>query len=80
MASWTPVIAFAKWWALETVLDWKTWIFFKKQSIRSLNNAIEEFEKFKFNSIAIKNYSKNFDKKYFQEKIINFIDKKISQE
>ena len=80
MASWTPVIAFAKWWALETVLDWKTWIFFKKQSIRSLNNAIEEFEKFEFNSIAIKNYSKNFDKKYFQEKIINFIDKKISQE
>ncbi|MDP5039093.1 MAG: glycosyltransferase [Candidatus Gracilibacteria bacterium] len=80
MASGTPTIAFGKGGALETVLEGKTGIFFKKQTVRSLNNAIEEFEKINFDNIAIKNYSKNFDKKYFQEKILNFINKKISQE
>ncbi len=28
MATGTPVIAYGKWWALETVIEWKTWTFF----------------------------------------------------
>ncbi len=77
MASWTPVIAYKKWWALETVVEWKTWIFFEEQTVESLNNAIGKFETQKFDSEYIKEYSKNFDKNIFKERILEFIESKI---
>ena len=43
-AAGTPVIAFGKGGALETVVDGVTGIFFKEQSVESLCHAIEEFE------------------------------------
>jgi len=77
MASGTPVIAYKKWWSLETVLDWITWIFFENQSIRSLNNAIKEFENMTFNPKKIKEHALKFDKKIFQKKLVDFIENKI---
>jgi len=77
MASWTPVIAYKKWWSLETVIDGKTWIFFENQSIRSINNAIDEFENMNFDYEEIREYALNFDKGIFKQKIIDFINKKI---
>lgn len=79
MASWTPVIAFWKWWALETVVSWETWIFFEEQTVESLNKAIEEFEKINFDYEKIRDYSKKFDKKVFQEKILKFISEKLEK-
>lgn len=76
MASWTPVIAYKKWWALETVVDLKTWIFFEKQDINSLNNAIDRFEKMTFDSDSIRNHALWFDKEIFKNKIINFVKEK----
>ena len=70
MASWTPVIAFWKWWALETVVNSETWVFFSEQTVESLNEAIERFDK-------IKKHSEKFDKKYFKQNILEFIEKKI---
>lgn len=78
MATWTPVIAYWKWWALETVIEWKTWIFFKEQTTSSLNNAIDRFEKMNFNYKDIREYSKNFDKEIFKSKIINFIKERTN--
>lgn len=43
-ASGTPVIAFGKGGALETVVSGKTGLFFKKQSTKSLCKAVEKFE------------------------------------
>ncbi len=77
MATWTPVIALKSGWALETIIDWKTWIFFENQNIRWLNNALEKFETMEFDAKYIKNHSLNFDKKIFQQKIIDFIENKI---
>ena len=77
MATWTPVIAFGKWWALETVVDQKTWIFFDKQTPESVNVAIEKFEKINFNHSAIRKHSENFDKKIFKENLLGFINKKL---
>lgn len=76
-ASWTPVIALKKWWVLETVLDKKTWIFFEKQTINSLNKAIKDFEKLKFDYKNIRKHAQNFDKKIFKENILNFIIEKL---
>lgn len=77
MASWTPVIAFWKWWALETVVDSETWVFFGEQTVESLNKAIERFEKLSFDYDKIKKHSEKFDKKYFKQNILEFIEKKI---
>lgn len=77
IASWTPVIAFWKWWALETVVDSETWVFFSEQTVESLNKAIERFEKLSFDYDKIKKHSEKFDKKYFKQNILEFIEKKI---
>lgn len=88
MASWTPVIAYEKWWALETVVTPSdsplnkgggiiTWVFFKNQSARSLNNAIDDFENIEFDSYKIREYALNFDKEIFKENILRFVVEKI---
>lgn len=80
MAAWTPVIAYEKWWATETVVDWVTWTFFKSQSVRSLNNAIEEFENMPFDSKVIREHAMKFDKEIFKENILRFVEEKIREE
>jgi glycosyltransferase involved in cell wall biosynthesis len=77
MATGTPVIAYGKWGALETVVDRQTWIFFKEQTVESLNATIEKFETLIFDSQKIRNHAQNFDKKVFKEKLLQFIDKKL---
>ncbi len=77
MASWTPVIAYWKWWALETVIEWKTWIFFNEQTTYSLNNAIEKFEIMSFDWWYIRKHAEKFDKEIFKKQIKDFIEEKI---
>lgn len=74
MASWTPVIAYWKWWALETVKDWKTGIFFENQTSNSLNKTIEKFETMIFDYEKIRNHSKKFDKVIFKNKFLELFD------
>jgi glycosyltransferase involved in cell wall biosynthesis len=76
MISGTPVVAFGKWWALETIIEWETGIFFKEQSADSLNNAIEKFESLKFDAKKIRKHAEKFDKSVFKEKILYFIKSK----
>ncbi len=79
MACWTPVIAYGKWWAKETIISGKTWIFFEEQNVESLNKAIEKFEKINFDKNSIIAQAEKFDKKIFQEKILDFIIEKIKK-
>ena len=79
MALGTPVIAYGKWWALETVLDRKTGIFFEKQSVESLNTTIEHFETLEFDSEGIKKYAEKFDKQIFKTEILEFIEEKLQK-
>lgn len=73
MATWTPVIAYGKWWALESVIDWETWVFFEEQTVDSLNKAIEKFEKMKFDYKNIRKHSEKFSKENFKKDILDFI-------
>ncbi len=73
MALGIPVIAYGKWWALETVIEWKTWVFFDEQNVASLNAWIEKFEWMDFDKSAIQDHAKTFDKKIFEQKIIDFV-------
>lgn len=79
MASWTPVIAYGKWWALETVIENKTWIFFDKQTIESLNKTIEQFETMQFNADEIRKHAEKFDKEIFKQNLYKFIQDKLKK-
>lgn len=77
MASWTPVIAYWKGWALETVENYKTWIFFEEQTVESLNYAIWKFENTEFDYKYIRKHAEKFDKEIFKRNILSFIDSKL---
>ena len=75
----TPVIAFAKGGALETVIQGKTGHFFNKQTPESLIKAIKEFEKMKFNPKIIRKNALKYDKNIFKKKIKSFVETKYKE-
>jgi len=77
-ASGTPVIAYAKGGALETVEEGRTGIFFKNQDPEDLEKAVLDFETYKWDPVAIRDYTKAFSKERFQDEFRNIIEK-ISQ-
>lgn len=71
-----PVIAFQAGGALESVVDGKTGVFFKKQNKDSLIDAIRRFDKMKFSEEEIMIHAQKFSKENFKKKIKEFIDDK----
>jgi glycosyltransferase involved in cell wall biosynthesis len=76
-ASGTPVIAYGKWGALETVIDWKTWVFFDIQTSQSLQKAIDQFESMTFDAFTIRKHAEKFDKSVFKNELLWFIGEKL---
>ena len=69
----TPVIAYEKWGALETVIEWKTGVFFDAQTSENLNRALEYFETLEFDSQAIRQHAEKFSKAVFQQNLLGVI-------
>lgn len=76
MASGRPVIALNRGGSLDSMKEGVTGIFFKEQTVESLSDAIERFEKMKFDPQKIREHAKKFDTKRFKEKIKTFIEEK----
>ena len=76
MACGRPVIAYGKGGVLDTVVDKKTGLLFKEQTVECLKEAILEFEKMKFDKIEIRNHALKFNEEAFREKISNFIEER----
>lgn len=66
-ASGTPVIAFAKGGALETIINKKTGLFFKHQTKKSLVKAVKEFESLNLNPNDCLLQAKKFSEATFLE-------------
>ncbi|MDD2486916.1 MAG: glycosyltransferase [Candidatus Gracilibacteria bacterium] len=82
MATGTPVIAYKKGGALETVrenhkLMPSTGVFFEQQTVESLNLAIDKFEKMVFEPKKLREYAYNFDVSIFRKDLMEFIESKI---
>lgn len=75
MSVGTPVIAFGRGGATESISEGKTGVFFNTQDVQSLVDAITKFEKLSFNAYDIRKQSEKFSKEIFEEKIKEFIDK-----
>lgn len=69
----TPVIAYGKGGALETVRDGESGIFFHEQTVSALNDGIERFEDMKWSAYDIRKYALKFDRAIFQKRIIDYI-------
>jgi glycosyltransferase involved in cell wall biosynthesis len=69
-----PVIAYQAGGVLDIIIDRKTGIFFKKQTVRCLIEAIKLSKKIKFNKEAISKHANRFSKTVFKEKIRKLVD------
>ncbi len=77
----TPVIAYGKGGSLETVIDGKTGIFFKEQTVESLLEAIKRFEQKEdsFDTIEIRKNAERFSKERFMREFKTFVEEKIKE-
>jgi glycosyltransferase involved in cell wall biosynthesis len=74
----TPIIAFGKGGALETVTE-KTGVFFGEQTVKSLNSAIVNFEKKTFSPSDCRASAERFSEEIFRENIRRFITEKYNE-
>lgn len=75
-AAGTPVIAFGKGAALETVLDQQTGLFFQEQTVASLCNAILEFETKTFDPQRARHQAERFNRERFIQEFRQFVTEK----
>ncbi len=81
MAAGTPVIAWKRGGAGESIIDNKTGILFNDQNAESIIDAVQRFEKSEtsFNPKIISEYASGFSRKVFEENISSFINKKMDE-
>jgi glycosyltransferase involved in cell wall biosynthesis len=81
MACGTPVIAFNKGGASETVNNSNLGILFNEQTPESIKDAVIKFESIqdKFNPAVINAHSIQFGRDIFEEKITKFINEKSNE-
>ena len=77
----TPVIAYGKGGALETVIKDKTGVFFYEQTVDSLIEAIKRFESVedKFDILEIRKNAEKFSKERFKLEFKSFVERKIEE-
>ena len=73
MASGTPVIAFDKGGAKETVIEGETGTFFDEPSADSLLCAMEQFDRDSFSPDKMRSHAEKFSRGRFEESIRNII-------
>jgi glycosyltransferase involved in cell wall biosynthesis len=74
LAGGVPLIAFGEGGALEYVKDKENGVLFHRQNVESLIDALDQFEKLKFNVPTIRNSAKQFEEEVFKikfDKILN---------
>jgi glycosyltransferase involved in cell wall biosynthesis len=79
MACGTPVIAYGKGGALETVTNGKTGLFFDSQEPVQVIKAIKNFQNMRFSSEDLFERAQQFTKIVFEQKIQNFVDSHLQK-
>lgn len=72
-AAGRPVIAFARGGALDTVIEGKTGLFFREQSVDALIAAIEKFETSSFDPAAARANARRFSHERFRRELGAFV-------
>lgn len=74
----TPVIGFGKGGLLDTVIEGKTGVFFKEQTVNSLIDAINNFETLSFDPEFIREHSLQFSNEAFKVSFRNTIAQELN--
>lgn len=77
----TPVIAYAKGGVLETVVDGKTGVLFKEQTVEALKEAVNRFLEMEdsFDAMTIRKHAEKFSIKIFKDKFHQFVEAKMKE-
>lgn len=77
----TPVIAYGRGGSLETVKDGTTGLFFYEQTVDSIIDAVERFEKLEtpFDPKIIRNHAETFSEERFKKEIKEFVELKYNE-
>lgn len=75
----TPVIALAKGGTLETVIENKTGVFFKEQSVEEIKQAVINFETKIFDPKLIREHAVSFSKQRFELEMQVFVETKFKE-
>ncbi|MDN3508942.1 MAG: glycosyltransferase [Candidatus Neptunochlamydia sp.] len=75
----TPVIAFGRGGALETVIDQQTGLFFPEQTVSSLMKAVENFEEKVFDPNVICAHAETFREEVFKQKFQALVREKYEE-
>jgi glycosyltransferase involved in cell wall biosynthesis len=73
-ASGTPVIAYGRGGALETVIENQTGLFFGEQSTESLQGAVAEFESRQWDAQKCRQNAERFSAQVFRDKFQQFVE------
>jgi len=74
-----PVIAFGRGGALETVVEGKTGIFFYRQTVESLIEAVNRFEETRFDKDQIRNHAQNFNQDNFVRQFKKIVEQEYAK-
>ena len=77
-AAGTPVIAYKKGGALDSVIDGKSGIFFSEKSPKSIVDAVQRFRKMSFGHDDLIENAKRFDKEIFKQKFKEAVEQNFS--
>jgi glycosyltransferase involved in cell wall biosynthesis len=69
----TPVIAFGRGGALETVIVEKTGLFFLEPRVESLLAALDKFQGLEFNKLEVRSQAMKFSRTIFKDKVQTYI-------
>jgi glycosyltransferase involved in cell wall biosynthesis len=72
----TPVIAFGRGGALESIVPGQTGLFFPEFTASSLRAALDKFRSLKFNGTAIRSNAEKFSRRAFREKLAAYLEQK----
>ncbi len=77
MACGRPVIAYAGGGALDTVIEGKTGLFFREQTVEALIEAVERFDPSAFDPADCRAQAERFSRAKFQEQIMAYIREQV---
>lgn len=75
----TPVIAYGKGGVTDTVIPFKTGLFFHEQTAESIKDAVVEFENLNFDSNQVRLHAEKFSEGAFRERLVNAIELELSK-
>jgi glycosyltransferase involved in cell wall biosynthesis len=77
-ASGRPVIAYAGGGALDTVIDGRTGVLFERQHVESLMAAVRRAEAIAWDSSALRQHARKFDRQVFREQLLAFVGESVA--